>query len=186
MQIERELIEIKRRTANAIRPGTIECIDLGKALVRARSGDILTDWRPFFTSHSGNRRDWSPPVIGESCLLLSPGGDLSNGFVLRGLYSDKFPQLSSKPNEHVTRFRDGTEIIFDEDRRQYRFKTKEIILDAEKVSITGKKGELIKAISDALAIIAESKTPTMMGPREAIEDKAQLPEIKAILDSFLE
>ncbi|SMF81621.1 phage baseplate assembly protein V [Pseudobacteriovorax antillogorgiicola] len=186
MQIERELIEIKRRTANAIRPGTIEMVDLRKALAKVKSGNILTDWRPYFTAHSGNRRDWSPPAIGESCLLLAPGGDLSLCFVLRGLYSDAFTPPSDKPAQHVSEFVDGTKLIFDEDESRWSIKTKEIVIDAEKVSITGKKGELIKAISDALAIIAESKTPTMMGPREALEDKTKLPEIKSILDSFLE
>ncbi len=83
----REMSELSRRVANMILPGVIQEIDHQTALVRVESGEISTNWLPYFQRRAWNTIDWDPPEVGEPCLVLSPGGELAAGFVLTGLYS---------------------------------------------------------------------------------------------------
>jgi len=92
--------EILRRLDNLARVGTIEEVRTGKpARVRVRSGDMVTNWRPWVAGRAGGKAGamWWPPVKGEQVLLLSPGGDLNNAMVLPGAYSDKNQQASDNP-----------------------------------------------------------------------------------------
>ena len=40
---------------------------------------------------AGADREWDPPTIGEQVVLLSPSGNLAQGVVLTGLFSDLIP-----------------------------------------------------------------------------------------------
>ncbi|MDO9571176.1 MAG: phage baseplate assembly protein V [Hydrogenophaga sp.] len=110
---ELTLNELLRRLENAIRPGTIAEVDHTAARVRVQSGELLTDWRPWFETRAGNVRTWCPPSVGEQCLVLSPGGDMAAGWVLVGAPSTANPTPSSSPNVHRTLYPDGTVIDYD-------------------------------------------------------------------------
>lgn len=96
-----------------LRPGTIAAVDHDGARVRVQSGKLLTRWLPWFERRAGNVRTWCPPSVGEQCLVLSPGGDMSSGMVLVGLDSEANPAPSASGSLHRTQYPDGTVIDYD-------------------------------------------------------------------------
>lgn len=96
-------LEILRRLENLLRVGTIAHVRLSKpARVRVQSGKLLTTWVPFASGRSGGLqgREWWPPVVGEQCILLSPGGDMLNAIAALGIDSDTHSQGSESDTEH--------------------------------------------------------------------------------------
>jgi phage baseplate assembly protein V len=104
--------ELLRRLENAIRPGVVEFVSLETARVRARSGELLTDWLPWFETRAGNVRTWCPPSVGEQCMVLSPGGEMAAGWVLVGAPSNANPAPSDSPDIHRTQYPDGTVVDY--------------------------------------------------------------------------
>jgi len=96
-----------------LRLGTIASIDLANATCTAQSGDIVTGDVPWIAQRAGNVRAWSPPSVGEQCLILAPEGDLAAALVIVGLYSDACPPPSSDPNVTLTEYPDGAIISYD-------------------------------------------------------------------------
>ena len=107
-------LDLLRRLENLLRPGTVQAVDHAAARVRVASGDLLTDWLPWFERRAGATRSWSPPTAGEQCLLLCPGGELAAGMVLVGLHSDDIPPPSDSPDLHRVEHPDGTVIEYDQ------------------------------------------------------------------------
>lgn len=107
MEHAAQIAEIHRRLANLIRTGLVEEIDHASALCRVRTGDLVTDWLPWFARRAGETATWSPLTVGEQVMILSPSGELSAGYVLTGLYSDSVPAPSEDPAEHITEYPDG-------------------------------------------------------------------------------
>ncbi|WP_313228558.1 phage baseplate assembly protein V [Sphingobium yanoikuyae] len=96
-----------------LRLGTIASVDLANATCTAQSGDIVTGDIPWFAQRAGNVRAWSPPSVGEQCLILAPEGDLAAALVIVGLYSDACPPPSSDPNVSLVEYPDGAVIGYD-------------------------------------------------------------------------
>lgn len=94
--------ETNRRIENIVRKGTVSAVRLTKpARVRVTAGDNTTDWLPWIALRAGGvngGRTWHPPVVGEQCTVLAPGGDLAQAVVLLGIYSDAMPQGSEQAN----------------------------------------------------------------------------------------
>jgi len=91
--------ETTRRVENIARLGTVLAVrHASPARCRVKLGDNTTDWIPWFTCRAGGKQGsmWWAPVVGEQCMVLSPGGDLAQGVALLGLYSDKKPQGASE------------------------------------------------------------------------------------------
>ena len=107
-------LDLLRRLENLLRPGTVHVVDHAAARIRVASGDLLTDWLPWFERRAGTTRSWSPPTIGEQCLLLCPGGEMAAGLVLVGLYSDGHPAPVDGPDLHHAVFSDGAVIEYDQ------------------------------------------------------------------------
>lgn len=107
------LQELLRRLENMLRKGTIAAIDHDGVLVRVKSGNLLTGWLTWFERRAGNVRSWSPPSIGEQCLVISPGGEMTNGMVLVGLESEHNPAPSHSPSLHRMAYPDGAVIDYD-------------------------------------------------------------------------
>lgn len=107
---EPNITELLRRLDNLLRLGTIAEIDHANALVKVQSGNILTDWLPWFTPRAGTTQTWSPPTAGEQCLVLAVSGELTTAVVLVGLYTQNAP--SQSPDEHCVRFPDGCELKY--------------------------------------------------------------------------
>ncbi len=97
--------ESGRRLENIARLGTIVAVRLGApARCRVQMGETTTGWLPWLANRAADRQGshWWPPVIGEQCLVISPGGDLGQGVALLGVYSDALPAPASEAGvEHT-------------------------------------------------------------------------------------
>jgi len=96
-----------------LRLGTIASVDLPNATCTAQSGDIVTGDIPWIAQRAGNIRAWSPPSVGEQCLILAPEGDLDAALAIVGLYSDACPPPSTDPNVSLVEYPDGAVIAYD-------------------------------------------------------------------------
>lgn len=104
--------EIQRRLANIIRFGTIAEVNHATARARVKSGEILTDFLPFVTMRAGTTKTWSPPTVGEQCIVLAVNGEFTTACVLVGLYTKNSP--SHSPDEHVFEFADDAKITYNQ------------------------------------------------------------------------
>lgn len=107
--------EIQRLMLNLLRVGTVAQVDHKRARCRVRTGSLTTGWAPWFSMRAGGRagRVWWPPVEGEQCLVLSPGGDTGNALVLCGITSDAMPAASSSPTEARTDWSATSRMVHD-------------------------------------------------------------------------
>lgn len=105
--------ELQRQLGNAIRLGTVAEVDLGTARCRVDTGEVKTDFVPWFVPRAGATIEWSAPVVGEQGVLLCPGGDTNGAVFLRGVYSDAFPAPGSTAAQHLVRFPDGALMQYD-------------------------------------------------------------------------
>jgi phage baseplate assembly protein V len=105
--------DLPRQSNNQIRIGTVAVVDLAAARCRVQTGEIRTDFVPWFVPRAGDTIEWSAPSIGEQVLLLSPGGDVTGAVALRGLYSDQFAAPSGSESVHLVRFPDGALVQYD-------------------------------------------------------------------------
>ncbi|MEX1197799.1 MAG: phage baseplate assembly protein V [Pseudohongiellaceae bacterium] len=105
--------ETLRLIHNLIRVGTIDQVDVEKARCRVRIGDLITGWVPWISPRAGATRDWDPPTIGEQVVLLSPGGELTTGVALPGIYTKHHPAPSQNQAMYVRVFPDGARIEYD-------------------------------------------------------------------------
>lgn len=109
---EPNVTELLRRLDNLFRLGTIAEVDHNKALVKVQSGNITTDWLPWLTLRAGTTKTWSPPTVGEQCIVFAVSGELTTGIVMVGLYTQNAP--SNSPDHHVIEFADGCTISYDQ------------------------------------------------------------------------
>lgn len=105
-----EIAELQRQLNNLVRPGSITAVDASKARVRVKTGELTTAWLPWLTQRAGTGKNWWPPEVGEQVLLISPGGNPAQGFVLTGLYSTDKPAPSSDPNIETIVFKNGDSV----------------------------------------------------------------------------
>src|SRR3546814_633169 len=100
-------------TGEVLRLGTIASVDHANATCTVKSGDIVTGELPWVAQRAGRIRHWCPPTEGEQCLLLCPEGDIENGLVIVGLYSDACPAPSTSPDLSMIEYPDGAVISYD-------------------------------------------------------------------------
>ncbi|MEW5251203.1 phage baseplate assembly protein V [Microbulbifer sp. 2201CG32-9] len=110
--------QLYRLLANLIRLGTIVEVQHREARCRVQSGELATAPLRWISLRAGATTQWDPPAIGEQVLLLSPGGDLQQGLVLRGLYSQANPAPDNVGTSHLVRYPDGAEIRYDHEAHQ--------------------------------------------------------------------
>lgn len=108
-----DLVELSRLVENLLRIGTIHSVDHAACRVRVQTGNITTDWLRWLETRAGNTTTWDPPTVGEQCIVLSPSGEIAQGIVLYGAPSEVIDTPSHSPDQHVTRYPDGTEISYD-------------------------------------------------------------------------
>lgn len=102
----------RRIIGNVIQLGTIETVDRGDATCTVRVGEIVTGDVPWVVQRAGRTRTWSPPSVGEQCILLCPEGDMEAGFAVLGLFSDANPAPSSEDIDLVE-YPDGAIVSYD-------------------------------------------------------------------------
>ncbi|MFT4463539.1 MAG: phage baseplate assembly protein V [Sodalis sp. (in: enterobacteria)] len=109
------LADIKRLLANLIRAGVVSRVDTTTGRCRVSIGQMETDWLPWLTPRASRVRVWSAPSPGEQVTVLSPGGDLSGGFVLPAVFSDIHPAPATAPDAVHLTFPDGAVMEYDPD-----------------------------------------------------------------------
>lgn len=107
--------DLLRRIEQVLRWGTIAQVDHAQALVRVQSGELLSTWVKWVEARAGTTRTWSPPTVGEQCLLLSPGGDTAASVALVGVYGNDHPAPASDGAVHVTLYADGAFISYNQE-----------------------------------------------------------------------
>ncbi|MBF0305777.1 MAG: phage baseplate assembly protein V [Alphaproteobacteria bacterium] len=115
-----EVGELDRRCANLVRVGTIAEADYVTAKARVRIGDMVTDWRPWAVGCAGADVTWSAPEVGEQVMLLSPGGNLSLGVIVGGLYQQSAPPPADRPTLRRIVYGDGTVVEYDRESHRLR------------------------------------------------------------------
>ena len=106
------------------------------------SGEVhVTGWLPWSAQVDDTSSDWRMPAVGASVMVLSPGGNLANGLVFPAGYTDDRTPPSAEPGQHVTRYSDGGEVLYDTDAHELQVSLPEggriIIVAAGGVKITG-------------------------------------------------
>ncbi|EPZ5431765.1 phage baseplate assembly protein V [Vibrio parahaemolyticus] len=109
--------DLQRRMANMIRRGRVHSVDFEQSPPRVKveyEKNAVTGWLPWISGRESNqhRTDWEPLAIGEQVIILSESGDLSAGVVLPSLPDATSPVPSTSPDEHVSRYEDGTTFTY--------------------------------------------------------------------------
>jgi len=105
-------IDLEQLLGDLLRLGTIAEVDPSRASCRVTTGEITTGPLPWLAPRAGGVAVWSPPTVGEQCLLLCPEGDIMSGLVLLGLFSDSFPAPSDDPDLVLVALPDGAQISY--------------------------------------------------------------------------
>jgi len=107
------IAELTRRIDNLLRIGTVA--EVKGDSCRVKTGELLTQFRPFFTRRAGTAKTSWRPTVGEQVMLLSLSGDLTNAYILPALYSDENPEPDDNANRERTVYPDGAVIEYDPD-----------------------------------------------------------------------
>jgi len=108
------LAELERRMTNIIRVATIASVNANAARCTVSIDELTTSELPWLTSHAGQTRTWWTPEVGEQVIVLSPFGDLAQGFVLQSLYQTTHPAPDNNPAHAGIHFKDGSLIEYDD------------------------------------------------------------------------
>ncbi len=99
-------------TGEVIQVGTVASIDHAARTCTVQLGDLETDDLPWVALLAGRVKLWCPPSAGEQCAVLCPEGDVDNGIVLPGIYSDANSPGTSDPDVFELEFPDGAVISY--------------------------------------------------------------------------
>lgn len=105
--------ELQRLIDNLIRIGTVTAVRSGEC--RVKTGDLITNWRPYITKRAGNNRIRHRLSIGEQVMLLSVSGDLRNAYIVGPIHCDAFPEPlagDDNPDLDHTEYSDGAIIEY--------------------------------------------------------------------------
>jgi phage baseplate assembly protein V len=133
--------DFQRLIGDINRLGTIEAVDLDGPTCRVRIGDLVTGDIPWVALRAGGKILWSPPTIGEQCLLICPEADTAAGVALLGIYSTAHPAPSSSPDVDLARYPDGAETSYDSAEHVLRA----ILPEGARVEIVAPAGIVIDA-----------------------------------------
>lgn len=120
--------EVARRVENLARLGTVlEVRHKKPARCRVKLGDNTTDWLPWIAGRAAGKDGsaWWPPIAGEQCLVIAPGGDMAQGVVLLGVYSDTMDAPADAVGVHATRWSEREHAEYRDGR--YTVRTEEAI-----------------------------------------------------------
>lgn len=105
--------ELQRLIDNLIRIGTVTAVRSGEC--RVKTGDLITNWRPYAAARAGKNRTRHRLSIGEQVLLLSVSGDLRNAYIVGPIHCAAFPEPladDDNPDLDRTEYSDGAVIEY--------------------------------------------------------------------------
>lgn len=104
---------LSRMLENLVRYGVIAAVQMKPPRVQVQTGSLTTAWLPWLALRAGADQEWDPPTEGEQVILFSPSGQLANGVVLTGLFSDHIPANGNRAGLHRRTYADGAVIEYD-------------------------------------------------------------------------
>lgn len=104
---------LSRLLENLIRFGVIDAVQMEPPRVKVKTGTLTTAWLPWLALRAGADRQWDPPTVDEQVILFSPSGQLANGIVVTGVFSDHIPANGNRAGLHRRSYADGTVIEYD-------------------------------------------------------------------------
>lgn len=104
---------LSRLLENLIRFGVIDAVQMEPPRVKVKTGTLTTAWLPWLALRAGSDREWDPPTVDEQVILFSPSGQLANGIVVTGVFSDHIPANGNRAGLHRRTYADGTVIEYD-------------------------------------------------------------------------
>lgn len=110
--------DLARKLENIIRLGKIKHVDYAKARCVVDFQGIETAPLLWLNMRAGDDRTWDSPSVGEQCIVVSPSGELANGIVLFGLYSQTHPAPQQQSYIKSRHFSDGAIIQYDTQQHQ--------------------------------------------------------------------
>lgn len=116
----RDISEAERRIENLVVYGQVVAIDVARARVRVKAGQITTGWLPFATARAGHDRTWHAPEPGEQVVLVAPGGDLEHATVIGSIYRAEHPAPADSVDVSRTLFSDGAVMEYDRAQHHWR------------------------------------------------------------------
>jgi len=143
---------------NLLRIGIVLEADYAKARLKVKMGELETAWLPWLTQRAGGDRSWWAPEVGEQVMVLSPGGDSSQGVILGALYQES----SAKPgdaldeNIHRVEYQNGTFIEHDRKKNELNINV---------------QGEMKINVSGNVEVVAEGDVNIDAGGNVAIMGK---------------
>jgi len=110
-----------RRIESMIRFGTVTAVDCAQKppMCRAKSGGLATDWLKWVTPRAGNVREWSPPSVGEECLIFSPSGETGAGAILTGFFNAAHEAPEEDAKVTARHWDDGAVERYDQGAHEY-------------------------------------------------------------------
>ncbi|MCR9529240.1 phage baseplate assembly protein V [Vibrio alginolyticus] len=168
--------DLQRRMANMIRRGRVHSVDFEQSPPRVKveyEKGAVTGWLPWISGRESNkhRTDWEPLAIGEQVIILSESGDLSAGVVLPSLPDATSPVPSTSPDEHVSRYEDGTTFT-------YNRKTHTLSIDVQGDAILHTTGNVTANIKGT-ADVTVAKDLTLKTNTNMVLDASGNIDIKA-------
>ena len=76
-----DIAELYRRLDNMVLIGLIHEVDHQKKRLRVRSGETITGWLPWPADIGRNYIQWRPLQPGIQCVMVCPGGEISQGVI---------------------------------------------------------------------------------------------------------
>jgi len=108
-----DIAALSRMLENLIRFGVIAAVQMEPPRVQVKTGKMTTAWLPWLALRAGADQEWDPPTVDEQVILLSPSGQLANGVVVTGLFSDHIPANGNRAGLHRRTYADGAVIEYD-------------------------------------------------------------------------
>lgn len=135
-ELETELEDLRRRSENYARIGTIAEVDPA-GTCRVSHGDLKTPPVKWFNPSAGEVSETRVPSVGEQCLLINYGGGDGGAHTvaLCGINSDAFPPASVEAKLHRRTYPDGTQSSYDHDSHTLSWKNGETSVTASQALI---------------------------------------------------
>lgn len=111
LELTYRVAEAERRVRNVMRYVEVTEVDPAKGVAKVidRGGgegkDLPSDWLPWMELGAprggGNGTTWRPPTKGQRAIWFSPSGNLAEGILINGGFSNAAGQPSQSGDEHV-------------------------------------------------------------------------------------
>lgn len=121
LELETELEDMRRRSENFCRIGTVESVDPASGRAVISHGELKTPAVRYFNPSAGEQSETRHPSAGEQVLLINYGGGDSSAqtVALTGIPSDAFPPTSTTANVTRRTYKDGTASAYDHDAHRF-------------------------------------------------------------------